>query len=84
MISCNNECEEEVTCKSPYPPCLLTCIAPATTASCTGNSVCTSDTTSVTCDGTTVSCPTTSQCRSSGAYVQCGDYFQQCTLHCST
>jgi hypothetical protein len=81
-LSCNNSCRLFYTCPSPYPPCDLVCIAPSQTISCTGTSVCSVGSSSVTCDGVTTSCPTASQCVQGLYFIKCGAITRQCTYNC--
>jgi len=76
-VNCNNYCELDYTCPSPYPPCEIFCSANAQTRSCTGTN-CSADTNSVTCDGVKTSCPTSSQCFQSTYTIYCGST----TVHC--
>ena len=82
-VNCNNACEKSSICPRPYPPCELYCFAPSQTLTCSGNSNCSVSSNSITCDGVTQTCPTTSQCKGGGAWVQCGSFFQECTMRCA-
>lgn len=80
-LPCNNGCSLYKMCTSPYPPCELFCTASSQTVSCTGNSVCSVGTNSVTCDGVTTTC-STNRCIESTYSIKCGNTTRNCTYNC--
>lgn len=81
-FTCSNACSiESYFCPRPYPPCELSCFASNQVVSCTGNSVCSVGTNSVTCDGVTKTC-SSNWCTQSTYSVRCGNTTRSCTYNC--